>query len=83
MNGAIQFHSKVGSDGVLSLNLALGLDQAESEVLVTVAPLAALPTNAPRGTDWHEFLRETYGSCAGLGLERPEQPDLTQREPLE
>jgi hypothetical protein len=72
MNGAIQFHSKVGSDGILTLNLPLGLDQAESEVLVTIAPLTPQAPSPP-GDDWHAFLRETYGSCAGLGLERPEQ----------
>jgi hypothetical protein len=33
--------------------------------------------------DWHTFLKQTYGSCAGLDLERPDQGDLEQREGIE
>jgi len=29
------------------------------------------------GYDWHEFASRTYGSCASLGLEEPNDPPLT------
>lgn len=31
---------------------------------------------------WPDFIQQTYGSCAGLGLERPEQGDFELREPI-
>ena len=31
---------------------------------------------------WPEFIEKTYGSCAGLGLERYEQGDFEAREPI-
>ncbi|MDZ4656330.1 MAG: antitoxin family protein [Bythopirellula sp.] len=31
---------------------------------------------------WSDFIERTYGSCAGLGLQRHEQGDLEAREPI-
>jgi hypothetical protein len=33
--------------------------------------------------DWHEFLRATYGILRDDPIERPEQPPLEDRDPLE
>jgi len=33
--------------------------------------------------EWHQILKETYGACAGLGLERPPQGELEQRDMIE
>ena len=29
-------------------------------------------------SDWHEFVQRTYGSCAGLGLEEPDDLPLSE-----
>jgi hypothetical protein len=84
MSDAIQFHSRVGDDGVLHVQVNLGRTEASKEVVVTVAPLPdssdMLP---PDSQSWQEFVVATYGSCAGLGLERPDQGEFEVRESIE
>lgn len=77
----IQFHSQVGDDGVLNVQVNLGPMEARREVVVTIEPVGRAEADA-ESLGWHEFLDRTYGSCAGLGLERPEQGVFEQREPL-
>jgi predicted DNA-binding antitoxin AbrB/MazE fold protein len=31
---------------------------------------------------WSDFIEKTYGSCAGLGLERHDQGDLERRDSI-
>ncbi len=38
--------------------------------------------NAPNPSDYHQFLRETYGILRDTPIERWEQGDYEQREPL-
>jgi hypothetical protein len=84
MSDAIQFHSRVGADGVLNVQLNLGSGEASKDVIVTVAPLLAEDLSAmPLDKSWSEFVSATYGSCAGQGLQRPPQGDFEQREPME
>ena len=86
MSDTLQFHSRVGDDGVLNLQVNLGQTEAKKEVVVTiapVAPLAASPNDEAQALDWHEFVERTYGSCAGQGLERPAQFQLEERDPIE
>jgi hypothetical protein len=73
---AIQLESQVGEDGVLSLQVPLGPAEARSRVLVTISPSAEQDQS-----DWQEFISRTYGSCAGLGLEEPEDLPLPQGDP--
>jgi hypothetical protein len=73
----IQIPSKVGEDGVLDLRVPLGAAEANAEVLVTIEPTGN--GNGVSRTDWHEFVRRTYGSCAGLGLDEPADMPLQQR----
>jgi hypothetical protein len=83
MSNAIQFHGRVGDDGILDLHLNLGHDEAKKDVVVTVQPMSADETSQiVSRMEWSEFLARTYGSCAGLGLERPDQGDYEHREPL-
>ena len=44
-------------------------------------PLDETAPQAP-AMAWPDFLEQTYGSCAGLGLQRHEQGDLEAREPI-
>jgi hypothetical protein len=84
MSDAIQFHSRVGDDGILNVRLNLGRTEAAKEVLVTIEPLcdAAVATEAS-AMPWHNFVEQTYGSCANLGLEPHEQGTFETRERIE
>lgn len=31
---------------------------------------------------WTDLIKQTYGSCSGLGLQRPDQGDFETREPI-
>jgi hypothetical protein len=42
-----------------------------------------LEVEAFQRMDWHERLRATYGILADTPLERPPQPPLEAREPIE
>jgi hypothetical protein len=81
MAETIQFHSHVGDDGMLSLQVNLGAAEAKKEVIVTIEPVGP-PASVPAALSWREFLDRTYGSCAGLGVERHDQGVFEQREPI-
>ena len=74
----IHIPSRVGEDGVLTLSVPLGAAEANAEVLVTIE-LAGIGTPAA-GSDRREFVRQTYGSCAGLSLDEPPDMPLQQRD---
>jgi hypothetical protein len=81
MNDAIQFHSRVGDDGVLNVRLDLGPEKAQKQVVVTIEPMLTSEPVAPAvAMAWPDFVGRTYGSCAGSGLERHEQGDFESRE---
>lgn len=44
---------------------------------------AALEQELAPKSDWHAFLRETYGILADDPVERPPQGNYEEREPLE
>ena len=83
MTRPVQIESRVGADGVLTLRVPLGPDEADARVRVTVEPLDVPPPGAVTGGEWHRFVQETYGSCDGLGLERQPQGDFDEREGVE
>jgi hypothetical protein len=70
--------SRVGSNGVLQLTLPVGPADAGQEVQVTVEP-AGPPALSP--DEWRQRVLETAGKWQGE-LERPEQGEYEQREPL-
>ena len=80
---AIQLESQVGDDGVLSLQVPLGPAEARSRVMVTISSFSSSTSEVPDGSDWKEFILQTYGACAGLGLEEPEDLPLTEWDPPE
>ena len=76
---SIQVVSHVGTDGLLSLEVPQGFSNLD--VLVTVQPLAsAAPIETADTSDWKSFLAETYGACADLDFEEPDDPPPQQRE---
>ena len=78
----IQLHSKVGADGILSLMVPLGVADANSEVMVTIQPVGTAPREE-RLRHWRSIVNQTYGSCASLEFERPDQGSFEIREELE
>jgi len=81
MSDSVQFNSQVGDDGVLNVQIDLGRAEAKKEVVVTIQPVAK---DKSTGKDlyWSEFIQQTYGSCHDLGLERHNQGEFEQREPV-
>lgn len=82
MSNAIQFHYRVGDDGVLNVQLNLGHAEAKKEVIITVEHAEAPGAERSCDMPWPDFVQHTYGSCAGLGLERLEQGIFETREPI-
>jgi predicted DNA-binding antitoxin AbrB/MazE fold protein len=61
------------------------VDLAEGTQVEIQVPLPALAPGLSNTDDrdaWSEFIAQTYGSCAGLGLDRSEQGEYEIREPL-
>jgi hypothetical protein len=80
MSDIVQINSQVGGDGVLNVRVDLGHTEANKQVVVTIQPV-----QTEAGTErlsWPEFINRTYGSLAGLDVERHEQGFLEQREPV-
>jgi hypothetical protein len=71
----IQIQSRVGPDGVLKFSLPLGPADANAEVVVTIQRLPSVDSQQV-DKPWQQFLDETFGSCAGLGLERASQGEF-------
>jgi hypothetical protein len=80
MSDRIQIHSRVGKDGVLQVRVPFRPADAGKDMLVTITPA---DDQARNGLDWQQFLDSTYGSCADLGLDRPDQGSFEQREAIE
>jgi hypothetical protein len=78
----IQLHSRVGADGVLKLDVPLGEKDANADVVITIQTIG-VDSASGKQKPWLQFLDETYGSCAGSGLERAPQGDFEVREPCE
>ena len=76
--GTIQINSRVGEDGILHLAIPVGAADANAAVIVTIEP--AGNHDATQKLDWHHFVNQTYGSCAGLGLVEPDDPPPQDRE---
>jgi hypothetical protein len=82
VNDSIQFQSRVGDDGVLNVQLDLGQAEAKKDVKITIEPVSSNSGQQSEIMSWPDFVERTYGSCAGLGLERPEQGSFEMREPI-
>jgi hypothetical protein len=79
----IQIRSEVGSDGILSLQVPMGEERAHMEVVVTIAGIDQANKRPLLVDDWHGFVTQTYGSCAGLGLVEPREFGIVEGLSLE
>src|SRR5208283_1287211 len=77
MNGMV-VKSKVSSDGILHLRLAVGLEEADKEVQVTVE--SAAPKKAMTPEEWRAWVESMAGTWQG-DFERPPQGVYEEREP--
>ena len=80
MSDRIQIHSRVGKYGVLQVRVPFRPADAGRDMLVTITPAH---DQSKDGLDWQQFLDSTYGSCADLGLDRPDQGSFEKREAIE
>jgi len=57
----MQLHARVGSDGVLRLDVPFEPQEAGSDVLVTIEPVQK-PAPGGSGPSWGGFLSDTFGT---------------------
>jgi hypothetical protein len=74
----LEIHSKVGSDGLLVLNVPVGISQANRVVKVTVESL--VNTHDISTSEWQRIIAETAGKWQGEPIERLEQGIFEQRK---
>ena len=80
---SVTFRSHVGADGMLNLQVPVGIANAELEVMVIVQPLVQPEVETPAYTGWLPgFFEEVIGSWAGEPLVRPDQGEYEVRENL-
>jgi len=71
MTETIEFQSRVGEDGMLVLHVPLGEMGAGADVVGTIRRVSNPTVFQPMDAEqWHRLVGESYGFCAGLGLER-------------
>ena len=79
----LELRARIGPDGILTLNVPVGLSEANREVKVIVEPAdvsGGLTAKTTRDA-WARFVEETAGAWKG-DLERPEQGELEVRDEL-
>ncbi len=81
---SITLRSHVGSDGILHLDVPVGVHDAEIEVTVTIRSIPKLDRKLGVELGWSEgFFAETFGALAGDdSFIRHPQGDYEVRDPL-
>ena len=69
--------SRVGADGVLHIDIPMGLEVADREVQVTIDPVRRVSSSMTQ-EEWRQFVMETAGSITDPSFVRHEQGTLTQ-----
>jgi hypothetical protein len=72
--------SRVGSDGVLHIDIPMGKEVADQEVQVTIDPVQRKSSSMTQ-EEWRQFVMETAGSWQG-DLVRPEPLEYEQRDEM-
>jgi hypothetical protein len=80
---SIKLRSHVGSDGILQLQVPIGLRDTDLEIMVIVQPvISPVQTVSSAQQGWSvDFFEKTFGSIPDL--ERQPQGELQEREPFE
>ena len=77
----IELRKKVGPDGILSLSVPVGVEEANREVKIVVESIEPVALKAADMTpdEWNQFIAETAGAWKG-DFERPEQGEYQTRD---
>ncbi|MCC5604827.1 hypothetical protein [Nostoc favosum] len=81
---SIKLRSHVGSDGILHLEIPLGITDKEIEVTVTYQQLEpSAPPKTPEELGWPAgFFEQTYGSCQDDPIVIDFEGDFETREEI-
>ncbi|MBW4647542.1 MAG: hypothetical protein KME06_02405 [Kastovskya adunca ATA6-11-RM4] len=81
---SIKTRSLVGNDGILHLNVPVGVPNREFEVMVIYQPIeSSTPSKTPEELGWSSgFFDEVIGGWVGESLVREPQGEYETREPL-
>jgi len=64
---SVTLRSHVGSDGILNLQVPVGLQDTDLEVMVIMQPLVTSTVNSPENSGWPPgFFEQTFGSIPDL-----------------
>ncbi len=84
---SIKLRSHVGEDGLLQIQIPVGLKNEDLEVMIIFQPIkssAIAPSGMPESRGWHpDFFEKVIGSWEGEPLERPEQLPFEEREEIQ
>ncbi len=75
----IVIHSRVGSDGVLRLDVPIGAAAADGEVEVTIEAVGPKQDTSAEQKEWRQFVLSTAGAWQG-DLERSEDVAYEDRD---
>ncbi len=70
---------RVGADGVLRVNVPVGINEADQAVRITVEP--ASPQKTMTQTEWAAWVDSMAGTWQG-DFQRPPQGEFQERDPL-
>jgi len=81
---SIKLYSHVGSDGILHLDIPIGMTDKEIEVIVTYKQrkLSALPKTSEELGWTPGFFEQTYGSCQDDPIMIDSEGDFEIREEM-
>ncbi|MBI3944588.1 MAG: hypothetical protein HY321_01590 [Armatimonadetes bacterium] len=82
---AIKLRSHVGPDGILRVDVPVGIADTDLEVLVVDQPVGLNgKALTPEELGWSPgFFEKTNGCLRDTPIERPPQGEFEEREPLE
>ncbi len=72
---ARKLKAHIGHDGILRLDVPMGIADVDCDVVVTVPPMMTTE-------EWNQFVDRTAGSLADDPIERLPQGDYEQRDPI-
>jgi hypothetical protein len=76
----LELRARIGHDGILNLNVPVGISEANREVKVIVEPAESAAETAELTPEkWARFVDETAGAWKGE-LERPAQGQLENQD---
>lgn len=73
----IKLKTHIGEDGVLKVELPVGVTNVDAEVIVVYE------VDTPEAEDWETFVNRTYGILADDPIERPPQLSFEVRDEIE